>query len=580
MLRLKANPAIYHGYIQGMSLPVFSCELMTQGQYPEKVGALARELLTSNWQTIESDFHHQDVKIFSALFMSICKKLRVPTGQPIVENFNGNVVQVLIPYVYLKPTALIIQLTLNTLAKLDNLLIKKNDFLEQQKILINQLEVSYQKIRPLIDMSLNNYFILEAAIQSCIPHKPIAKSTWQLGYGANRRIFESTMTDQTPAWSVKTAKNKKLTADRLNSLGFPGAQHVMVQSEEQLLQAIQKIGFPLVIKPLDAEQGNGVSADLTSESDALIAFKGAQKFSKKILVEKHQVGFTHRLTLLNHRVIKVVKRVAGGVVGDGQHTIVELIELHQKSDDYQRKVERRGKSLLSLDDEAISLLMQNDLSPQSIPEPGQYIRLRRRDNINAGGRNESIALNEIHPDNIQLVIDISKNFHFDIVGIDLIIEDITQSWLLRGATVCEINAQPQLGASQDPELYPMLLKELLLEQGMIPVDLVIKSSSNAMPINVEDKTYTKSILTDQSGLYAGGKLISKTFPGDFLAARAGLSWSTAREVVCCVSYDELLKHGLPLYHAHIRHVYLDNQVLSSEDLVQRFHFSPNQLKSL
>jgi cyanophycin synthetase len=449
------------------------------------------------------------------------------------------------------------------------------------QILLQKIEDSYQKIRALIDPSLNNFYILEGAIREKIAHQPVTKSTWRLGYGKHSRIFESTMTDQTPAWSVKTAKNKKLTASYLGSLGFPASQHVLIDRQEQLEEAIAKIGYPLVIKPMDSEQGNGVSANLCSKEDVLIAFNNAQQFSKKTLVEKHQPGFTHRLTLLNHQVIKVVKRIAGGVVGDGKHNITELVEKEWQTSDYQRKSERRGKkTLLAVDTEAHSLLKQYGLTPDYVPADKEYIRLRRRDNINAGGRSEEVDLVDVHNDNVELVKNISECFNFDIVGIDLIIEDISQSWQKLGATVCEVNAQPQLGASKDPHLYPQMFQKMLIDQGMIPIDLVVNESSGDILTIIHHSNFVDSVIAHQSGLHLGQKLISRPFTTDFLATQAALAWKNTDSVTCVISLGELLKHGLPLYHAHIRHVYLADQFLSSEELIHRFHFSPNQFKSL
>lgn len=578
MLTLQANPRIYKGCTHGMHLPSLRCRLIRHGAYSSGLKLSARELMGANW--VDSRIHYPDfdLELFSCLFLSVAKKLRVPTDHPVMLLQKGDQYDLLLPYVYLRPTGLIIKLVLDILEELNAL--DNQQLANHHQKLLQKIEVSYQKIRALIDPSLNNFYILEGAIREKIAHQPVTNSTWRLGYGQHSRIFESTMTDQTPAWSVKTAKNKKLTASYLNTLGFPAAHHILIDRPEQLKDAIDKIGYPLVIKPIDSEQGNGVSANLCAIEDVLIAFKNAQHFSKNILVEKHQSGFTHRLTLLNHEVIKVVKRIAGGVVGDGRLNIAELVEKELKTSDYQRKSERRGKTLLAIDDEALSLLKQYGLTVDHVPVDKEYIRLRRRDNINAGGRSENVELGFVHNDNIELVKNISECFKFDIVGVDLITEDISHSWLKLGATVCEINAQPQLGASRDPELYPQMFQKLLVGQGMIPIDLVINEASKDILKIIEYPLFIESVIAHQSGLHLGGKLISRSFASDFLAAQAALAWKNADSVTCVVSLGELLKHGLPLYHAHIRHVYLRSQLLSSEDLIQRFHFSSNQLKSL
>ena len=579
MLILQANPRIYKGYAHGMHLPSLRCRFLHQDHYEDSLMPTASQLMGSNWVNYNTHHSNFGINLFSCLFLSVAKKLRVPTDHPVLLLERNNQYDLLLPYVYLKPTGLIIKLVLEILRELSiygNREPSDQDYEDLRK----KIEGSYEKIRSLIDPGLNNFYILEAAIREKIAQQSVTKNTWRLGYGRHSRIFESTMTDQTPAWAVKTAINKKLTASYLESLGFPAAKHVLVNHQDQLQEAIDKIGYPLVIKPIDSDQGNGVSANLCSKEDVLIAFKNAQQYSKKILVEKHQSGYTHRLTLLNHQVIKVVKRIAGGVTGDGRHNISELVEKEWQSSDYQRKAERRGKNLLAVDDEATSLLKQYGLTANYVPVDKEYIRLRRRDNINAGGRNKDIQLGEIHEDNIALAKNISESLNFDIVGIDLIIEDISQSWLEIGATVCEINGQPQLGASRDPDLYPQIFKKLLVDQGMIPIDLVINEASENITDIVENPIFSGSVIGHQSGLRLDMRLISRPFASDFVATQAALAWKIADSVTCIISLTELLKHGLPLYHGHIRYVYLGKQGAPQDELTRRFHFSPNQYKSL
>jgi cyanophycin synthetase len=148
------------------------------------------------------------------------------------------------------------------------------------------------------------------------------------------------VTEKTSSLAINWAKDKFTTAYLLNSMGYPGAKHQLIRDEEQLKNAIVALGFPLVIKPRDQEQGRGVSADLRHEDDVISAYRAAQKFSKQILLEKHQDGNTHRLTVIGGELIKVVKRIPGGVYGDGQHAIRDLISLELSTEKNQSRIKR------------------------------------------------------------------------------------------------------------------------------------------------------------------------------------------------------------------------------------------------
>ena len=128
---------------------------------------------------------------------------------------------------------------------------------------------------------------------------------------------------------MELAHNKELTATLLRQAGFPAATHLAVGDAEQAVTAARQIGYPVVVKPGDQERGIGVAAHLVDEASVRAAYQRARQHSSHILVERHVHGKDYRLTVLNGRLIKTVYRRPGGIVGDGQHSIEELLSLHQ-----------------------------------------------------------------------------------------------------------------------------------------------------------------------------------------------------------------------------------------------------------
>lgn len=433
-----------------------------------------------------------------------------------------------------------------------------------------EIELSLKKLKatltPFSETGLNTYQILDAAYRLDIPVRQISPTAYMLGTGAYSRWLESTITDQTSFLGAMTAQNKQTTARILRQAGLPGGENKIVNTADEAVNAARSFGFPVVVKPTDQEQGSGVMADLRDENIVRTAYEAARKVSNNILVERHVNGFTHRLTVMHGKVIRVTKRIAGGVVGDGVHDITELVALLQKTPEYQRRVQSMGKQLISLDDEALSLIEQYGLKPSQILAPGQYLKLRRRDNVNAGASNQTYDLSRIHPDNIQLAIDAAALLRLDLAGIDLIIEKIEHSWRDVAALICEVNARPQIVAPEDPLFYDGILKEIMGEESRIPLHLVVIPADPDLRHGLIQKWLrhgTGNALSDATGVWINGAPATRGFRNGYKAAIAMLTRTNVREAVCLMSLDDIRRHGLPANQWNSVHV--ETRTIFSEE---------------
>lgn len=458
------------------------------------------------------------------------------------------------------------KITIQWLASVINSPHDANQFNKTQ----HKTELSLKKIKaaltPFSEKGLNTYHILDAAYRLDIPVRKISPMAYMLGTGAYSRWLESTITDQTSFLGAMTAQNKQRTARMLRQAGLPGGENRIVNTADEAVNVARSFGFPVVVKPTDQEQGNGVMADLRDENIVRAAYEAARKVSNNILVERHVNGFTHRLTVMHGKVIRVTKRIAGGVVGDGVHDITELVALLQKTPEYQRRVQSMGKQLISLDDEALSLIKQYGLKPSHILDPGQYLKLRRRDNVNAGASNQPYDLSRIHPDNIQLAIDAAALLRLDLAGIDLIIEKIEHSWRNVEALICEVNARPQIVAPEDPLFYDGILKEIMGEQSRIPLHLVVIPANPGLRHGLILKWLrhaTGNALSDATGVWINGTPATRGFDNGYKAAMAMLARTNVREAVCLMSLDDIRRHGLPANQWNSVHV--ETRAIFSEE---------------
>ncbi|HVZ42474.1 MAG TPA: hypothetical protein VHA82_01590 [Ramlibacter sp.] len=408
-------------------------------------------------------------------------------------------------------------------------------------------EWAERAFKPHADPRLNRFLIMSAAMRLEIPVQPLVSSVLLLGTGRHSRWMHSTITDRTPSIAVTFAKLKQDTARLLRMAGLPGGEHAMVPSRAAAIEAAARLGYPVVVKPADRDQGAGVAADLRDEAAVGEAYDEAMKHSERILVEKWVPGRTHRLTVFQGKVLRVTQRIAGGVIGDGVRDVSALVKAQQTGEFQQRIARHRGGPLLTLDDEALGMLRQDGRDAGYVPAAGEEVRLRRRDNVSAGGTNVELDpadANAVHPDNIELAIEAARVLRLDFAGVDLITTDISRSWLEVGGLVCEVNAQPQVGA---PRFYDSLLPQLMGPETRIPVTLVVCAAAGRPECRKKLVAEARfDAVSDAGGIFASGRRVTGRFSDGFAAARALLMRSDTASGACVMTPEEIFRFGLPV----------------------------------
>lgn len=412
------------------------------------------------------------------------------------------------------------------------------------------VQAMIESVRPHGLQGVNAFSVALAALRLGIPIQRITHDVFLVGTGSRSRWIKSTTTDRTSAISVAFAGSKYTTAALLRKAGLPGAEHVLVNSLPEAIEAANALGFPLVVKPDNQEQGRGVAAGLMSLEQVETAYAHAATFSKKVLVERYAPGYTHRLTVAYGQVIRVVKRVPGGVTGDGASTVSHLVEALKDTHIWRERLRVNGLLGPTLDSEALELLSEQGLAPESVVEAGRFVRLRRRDNFSAGGTNEELALNDVHPDNLRLAIETAALLRLDMAGIDFITPDIRSSWLHSQGTICEVNAMPQLYAATADRIYEGVLARLFPQGATVPAVLRIL----AQPCDLRDVEAAMRVASESGcnavssrlGIHIDGQQATLGFENGYKAALASLMRADVTGVVCLMSADEVLQNGLPL----------------------------------
>jgi cyanophycin synthetase len=412
---------------------------------------------------------------------------------------------------------------------------------EEAKRRWNDVDAVLNKLKP---EGVNTYRVLAAAHNGGIPVGHIMGGIFAFGMGSNTRWLQSTFTDRTPLLASRLAANKLLTAQLLRKAGLPAPTHAPARSAEEAVQIAKRLGYPVVVKPADLQQGRGVAANLKSDVEVTAAYGEAAKLSKKILVEKHFDGTDYRMTVLDGKLFRVSARLPGGVIGDGNSTVSQLVEAQHQSERFQRRARERGHPLIELDGEALRLLAEAGLSPDTVLPEGQYQRLRRRGNVSAGGTSKTLAVEAVHPENIRLAERAVAALGLDVGGVDVILPDGARSWMETGAIICEVNAQPQIGSSAMPEFLETFLKG---SDGRIPVLVIIGSGATIdWPRLAAGELRARTGFASNGGVWLGRERLAGAQPSGFEAGQMLVGNRQVEAAIMVIGPGEALGLGLPV----------------------------------
>ena len=283
--------------------------------------------------------------------------------------------------------------------------------------------------------------IVDEAVSRGIPFIRLNnQSLVQLGYGINQVRFRATMTDKTSSIAVDLASNKDETKKMLQDAAIPVAKGMCIIDESEVETVIDKVGFPLVFKPLDGNHGKGASINVKTLEEAKAAFEHAKKYSRKIIVEKFITGYDFRILVINHRFIAAALREPAHVIGDGVSTIQQLIEI-ENSDSRRGYGHENVLTEISIDRETKDELAKNNLTLETILKKDEKTYLKGTANLSTGGTSTDVT-DIVHPNNIFIFERISRVIGLDICGIDIMATNLNEPLEVTGGVVLEVNAAP------------------------------------------------------------------------------------------------------------------------------------------
>jgi cyanophycin synthetase len=291
--------------------------------------------------------------------------------------------------------------------------------------------------------------IVTVAAARGIPHLRLNdRSLVMLGTGVHQKRIQATIASTTAQLGVEIAGDKSLTKRLLGDNGVPVPKGSVAEDEDDAVAIAGKLGWPIVVKPLDASHGRGVLTNIRSESELRLAYNDALKFRDEVIVEQFLEGHDFRFLVIAGRFICAAQRVPAFVVGDGKRTIEELVE--EVNRDPRRGIgHEKILTKIEIDDLSLALLARRDLTPRSVPEKGETVYLKSTANLSTGGISRDVT-DSVHPSNIHLMERIARIVGLDIAGIDVISPTVEKPIADVGGGIVEVNAAPGFRMHTDP----------------------------------------------------------------------------------------------------------------------------------
>lgn len=306
-------------------------------------------------------------------------------------------------------------------------------------------------IQPYLDelseISLSSVFgpstqaIVDEATKRGIPHIRLNNHSYvQLGQGVYQRRIQATLMDNTSALGVEIAADKNRTKEILSAHGIPVPQGGLTRNFEGAKALARKLGYPVVVKPQEGNHGRGVTTAIDNDEDLEQAFNRAKQIDASVIVEQHIHGYDVRLLVIGGKLIAAARRDPAHVIGDGRHTIAELISKINEDPD-RGEGHAKVLTLISIDQETETSLDKYGYDLKTIPQDGELVYVKETANISTGGTATDVT-KQVHPLNVSMAERASRIIGLNVMGIDLLCESIEEPVECGRGGIVEVNAAP------------------------------------------------------------------------------------------------------------------------------------------
>jgi len=397
--------------------------------------------------------------------------------------------------------------------------------------------------------------IVEEARRRGIPVRRLNNySLVQLGLGRNLHRIQATLTDSTSAIGVEIAQDKDDTKRVLENIGLPVPKGDVARTVEGALEIADDIGYPVILKPLAANHGRGISGRLYDAEALRGAWERSASYGSRIVVEQFAEGHDHRVLVVNGKVVAAAERVPAHVIGDGRLTIGELLEVANR--DPRRGVgHTKMLTRIPTDSRAFDHLALGGRTMDTVPADGEMVTLAATANLSTGGTSID-RTEEMHPDNVTACEMAAGVIGLDIAGIDILTPDISVPFRENRSVIIEVNAGPGIRvhthpAEGDPRNVAAPIVDMLYPPGVeatIPVIAVTGTNGKTTTTRLIAHLFRVSEnvvgFTTTDGTYLGNRMVIEGDMTGPFSANIILSNPTVDIAVLETARGGILRAGL------------------------------------
>jgi cyanophycin synthetase len=397
--------------------------------------------------------------------------------------------------------------------------------------------------------------IVQAAVARGIPYRRLTEGSMvQFGWGSRQRRIQAAEMDRTSAIAESIAQDKELTKELLLAAGVPVPQGRPVTDFDDAHRAAAEIGWPVVVKPRDGNQGKGVTVNIVSDEHLRIAYDAARAISDEVLVERFIPGYDFRLLVVGDRLVAAARRDPPHVIGDGLHSIRELVE-QANTDPRRGDGHATPLTRMRIDDIALARLSLQGFGPDDIPPKGRRVVLRNNANLSTGGTATDVT-DDVHPEVAARAVDAARMIGLDICGVDVVCESLQQPLEAQGGGVVEVNAAPGLRMHLSPSygkgrpVGEAVIDTMFApgEDGRIPVVAVTGTNGKTTVVRLTAHILSRHGLrvgmTNTDGVYIQGRRIDTGDCSGPRSARNVLAHPDVDAAVFETARGGILREGL------------------------------------
>lgn len=412
-----------------------------------------------------------------------------------------------------------------------------------------------REIRERVRLGPSTGSIVEEAVARNIPWIRLGKNSLvQLGYGVNQMRFQATITCKTSNIAVDIACNKEETKRLLDMASIPVASGGICFDEEGLKTVIAKIGYPIVLKPLDGNHGKGASINVNDFESAKAGLIYAQNYSKRVIVEKFITGYDFRVLIIDNKLVAAAKREPAHVTGDGIHTLQQIIDA-TNLDPKRGYGHENVLTQIDVDRDTTDLLTHYGFTLETIPKNEEVVYLKSTANLSTGGTSIDVT-DMVHPENIFLCERIARVIGLDVCGVDIMAKNLTEPLKENGGCVLEVNAAPgfrmHLAPSEGlPRNVAAPVIDMLYPPGKpsrIPIIAVTgtngKTTTTRLIAHIVKNTGYKVGFTTSDGIYVQNHMMEKGDTTGPVSAEYILKDPTVEFAVLETARGGILRAGL------------------------------------